>query len=112
MRAAVIVIHPSPQFLGGKLARRLDDRPLAVHPLRPERVHPRRPHPPAAHPDLAAPFPLDPPVVRPEPPPPALADVPGGVIPDEHEPAPALGPEPRAQPPQVVLGHLADRPPL
>ncbi len=50
-----------------------------------ERVQPRRLHRQVAHPDLAAALPLSPAVVRPDPAPYPLADVPGRVVPDQHE---------------------------
>src|SRR5262245_53018565 len=94
---------------GGQLAGRLNDRPLAVQPLRLDRVQPRRLDRQPTDADLAAALPLDLAVVRPDPAPYALADVPTGVVPDQHEDLLTLPGETRAQPVEEVLRHLADR---
>src|SRR5262245_11041719 len=111
-RTAVMVMHPLPDLFGGQLPRRLGDCALTVQPLRLDRVEPRRLDRQVAHPDLAPALPLHPPVVRPEPAPDPLTEVPGGVVPDQHEHLLALGRESVTQPAQEVLGHLADRPAL
>ncbi len=99
-------------FLGRQRAFGLHDRLLLVCPLRLDRVPPRRLDRQIAHPDLAAAPTLDRAVVRPDPASHPLADVPGGVVPDQHEHLLPLGREPRTQPAQKVLGHLADGPAL
>ena len=79
----------------GELALRLDHRPLAVDPLGLDRVQPRALARQAADQE-AAPGAggLNPTVVVPDPGADLLADVPGGVVPDQ-QPGPAR-PRPRA----------------
>src|SRR5450759_5459697 len=108
----VVFMDPLLNLRAGQLPVGFDDRPLAVQPLRLDRIEPRRLHGQVADPDLAAARVLHAPVVRPDPTSHAFADVPGGVVPDQHENLLALRREPLAQPAQVILGHLADRPAL
>src|SRR4029078_2982825 len=98
--AAIVVMDPLPAPRRRQLALRLGDGALAVQPFRLDRVEPRRLDRQPPHPDLAPARPLAPAVVLPAPAADALADVPGGVVPDQHEHALTLGGEARAQPAQ------------
>src|SRR4051794_13225844 len=70
---------------------RVDDRPLAVDPLRLDRIEPRRLHRQIAGDDPYPALGLGPAVVRPDPRPRPGADVPGGVVPDQQKRRLALG---------------------
>src|SRR3954471_15286715 len=92
-----------------QLSSRLQDRPLAVHPARLDRGEPR-----ALDRRVTGNYPrpavlLDPPVVRLDPGPYPLADVPTGIVPDQKQRLLPLRRQPRADPLQEVLGHLTDR---
>jgi len=106
----VVIVDTVLDLLRCQPALGLHDGLLAVRPLRLDRVQPRRldrqragddPHP-ALGPRPPV-VPLDP---RPHPP----TDVPGGVAPNQKQRRLALRPQPRTQPRQEILGHLADRP--
>jgi hypothetical protein len=105
----VVFVDPPSDLVGGQLPVRLDDGSFALQPLRFDGIEPRALHRQVADHQLAAALPLPRPVVRPDPPPHPLADVPGGVVPDQHEHPLALGGEPLTQPTHEVLGHRTDR---
>src|SRR5262249_28651538 len=107
-----MAVDPLIDLFWGQFTRWLSDGWLAVHPIGLDRVEPRRLDRQVTDPDLAPALALDAPVVRPDPAPHPLADMPGRVVPDQHEDLLAFGREHPAQPTQVVLGHLADGPPL
>ena len=79
LRFTVVVLMDSLfDLFGAQLPIRLDDRPLAVQPLGLDRVQPGRLDRQGADPNLAAALALHLPVVRPDPAPDPLADVPQG----------------------------------
>src|SRR3954447_13143385 len=91
-RAAIVVAQPLRQLRAGELALRLDHGALAVRPARLDRIQPRALARQAADQE-AAPGAggLDLPVVDPGPGADLAADVPGGVVPDQHQDPDALG---------------------
>src|SRR5215210_265954 len=86
---AIVAADPLDDLVPAQLPVGLHDRALAVDPLRLDGVEPRRLHRQEARDDPHAPLGLGPAVVRLDPAPDALADVPAGVVPDqEHGPLP------------------------
>src|SRR5205085_62488 len=92
-RAAVMVAQALPKLLAGELAVGLDHGPLAVRPAGLDRVQPRALARQAADQQPAAAVALDPAVVGRDPGPHLAADVPGGVVPDQHQDPDTLGRE-------------------
>src|SRR3954453_11314393 len=84
--AAIVVAQPLRQLCAGELALRLDHGALAVRPARLDRVQPRALARQAADQETApGAGGLDPAVVLPDPRADLAADVPGGVVPDQHQ---------------------------
>src|SRR3954453_4103994 len=106
----VILTDTIPNFAGRQLPRRLNDRFLAVLPLRLDRVQPRTLDRQATRQDAHSPLLLGSPVVLLDPTPHSPTDVPRGVVPDHQKRFLALGCQPLTGPRQELLGHLADRP--
>src|SRR5262249_26835505 len=110
--AAVVGATPLLRLSRRQLPPRLGDVLLAMHPLGFDGVQPRTLDRQVAGQDPHPAAPLRPAVVRLDPRPHPLADVPGGVVPDEHQDLLPLRPQPPTHPAQEVLRHHADRPPL
>src|SRR6185437_16477052 len=108
----IVFMDPLFDFCGTQLPIRLDDRSLAVQPFWLDRIQPRCLDRQVADPYLAASLPLHPTIVRPDPATHPLTDVPGSIVPNQHENLFALRSEALAQPTQKIFRHLADRTPL
>src|SRR5215208_598569 len=104
---------PLGQVAGGQQAVGFDDPALAVDPLRLDRVQPRRLERQVAvdDPDPAA-EPLDGPIVLPDPGADRLADVPGGIVPDQQQGRLAGRLQLGTAPGQELGRDPADRPPV
>src|ERR1044072_7600484 len=94
-----------------ELARRLDHRSLAVDPLGLDRVEPRAlARQPADQEAAATAGPLDRAIVCPDPGAHLAADVPGGVVPDQHQDPDTLRRELAGRPGEEGAGDAAHRP--
>src|SRR3954452_4584289 len=110
---SIMVAEPLLELATGELACRLDHRAFAVHPLGLDRVEPRAlARQPADQEAAATAGLLDLAIVRPDPVPHLTADVPGGVVPDQHQDPTAAGREALGGPGEEGSGHRADRPPV
>src|SRR5258707_6282849 len=97
------------ELVGGQQASGLNDAALAMHPFGLDRIEPRTLDRQVAVDDAdAAPAPLDAPVVSADPGADGVADVPGGVVPDQQQRLLANRLEPGAAPGQVLGRHGAD----
>src|ERR687891_2154574 len=85
MRTAQMATDPFLGFLSGQLALRLHDGPFAVNPAGFNRIQPGAFDRQQAGDDTDPTFPLGSDVVFPEPTLDLLADVPGGIVPDQEQ---------------------------
>ena len=85
-------------LLSRQLARRLNNRPLAVQPRRLYRIEPRTLHRQTALQDANPALALHLPIVGADPTTHLLANVPGGIVPDQHPDPLALKSKPLKHP--------------
>jgi hypothetical protein len=114
-RTAKVITDTMFHFLSGEQRGRFYDGPFAMHPVRLNAIEPgtlgRQPAGNDAHSRMALPLGCqDTLIVQPEPAAHFLTDMPGGVIPDEHQHALALRLQLLAEPLQKGRRHMADRP--
>lgn len=87
MTTSILGTHAIGQFLGRQTAIGLDHGPFPMHPLRLNRIEPGTRARHTAHTDANTTMlsGLDRPVVQPHPCPHRVADMPRGVVPDQHQ---------------------------
>src|SRR4051794_7549996 len=107
--AAIVGADPVDDLRRRQRAVRLDDRSLAVDPLRLDPVQPGRLHRQRARHDPDPALGLGPAVLPLDPGPYSLADVPTGVVPDQQQRPLAPLRQSLADPTQIVFGDLAHR---
>ena len=100
------------QFVHMQLPIRFSNGPLAMHPFGLDAIEPGTRAGQRAYHDATAAVPLDAPVVRLEPRPHGLADVPRGMVPHHQQRPFPFRRQPCRQPPQTLRRHGTDRPPI